>query len=517
MRPTKWFTHRKMKWMAYIGLMLMFTMLAAPLLAQTVAPTPPASTPSAAPAATAAPAAAGAATAAAAAATPASSAPATTAPNWATPAWLSHGDTAWQLTAATIVGMQSIPGLAILYGGVVKKKWAINSAFMVFYAFSAVLIVWLLWAYNMGFGPQWFPFIGHPGPTASMSDELVQASIPAASATAGFPMSAMVYFQFVFAAITVILFAGSLFGRMSFLAWVIFVPLWMTFSYTIGAFSLWGGGFLGQMGVIDYSGGYVIHLAAGVTGFTAAAIIGPRLPQDRENFRANNILMVLAGAGLVWLGWNGFNGGDPYSANADAGAAVLNTNVATAMALLVWMFLDYVKYGKPSVLGAVNGMVTGLVGITPGAGVVNGYGALAVGVVCATVPWFTMNILGKKLAIFKKVDDCLGVVHTHGFAGLFGGIMTGIFATKIGCAAFGLTNPGGLLAGNPKQLWLELVGAAFIIGLNVVVTAVLLYLIKLFIPLRMSDEKLRVGDAAVHGEEAYGLAEDDISEGAVTA
>ncbi len=502
MRPTKWFTPKKMKWMAGIGLLLMFTMFAAPLLAQTMPASMPASMPAAAAAATAA--------------APAASAPAAT--NWATPAWLSHGDTAWQLTAATIVGMQSIPGLAILYGGVVKKKWAINSAFMVFYAFAAVLIVWLLWAYNMGFGAQWFPFLGHPAPVASMADELNQAIIPAAAETAGFPMAAMVYFQFVFAAITVILFAGSLFGRMSFVAWMIFVPLWMTFSYTVGAFSLWGGGFLGQAGVIDYSGGYVIHLAAGVTGFVAAAIVGPRLPQDRQNFRANNILMVLAGAGLVWLGWNGFNGGDPYSANADAGAAVLNTNVATAMALLTWMFLDYIKYGKPSVLGAVNGMVTGLVGITPGAGVVNGYGALAVGLVCACVPWFTMNILGKKLAIFRKVDDCLGVVHTHGFAGLMGGIMTGIFATPIGCAAYATVRPGGgLLYGHPKQLLLELYGAGFIILLNIVVTAVLLFLIKLVVPLRMSDEKLRVGDAAVHGEEAYGLAEDDISEGAVTA
>ncbi|HTV48829.1 MAG TPA: ammonium transporter [Phycisphaerae bacterium] len=448
------------------------------------------------------------------------------------PTWLNNGDNAWQMIAATIVGIQSIPGLAILYGGVVKKKWAINSAFMVFYAFSSVLIAWLLWAYNMGFGPQWLAvagqgFVGQPISAAAMHSELTQACLPGAGhyadgsgfSYAAFPMASMVFFQFVFAAITVILIAGSLFGRMSFVAWMLFCPLWLTLSYTVGAFSLWGGGWLAQMGCIDYSGGYVIHLAAGVSAFVAAAILGPRLPADRSNFKPNNILMVLAGAGLLWLGWDGFNGGDPYTASPDAGAAVLNTNVATAAALLTWMFLDYFRYGKPSVLGAVNGMIAGLVGITPGAGVVNGYGALAVGLVGAIVPWTTMNILGKKLSIFTKVDDCLGVIHTHGFAGLTGGLLTGILATPLGCAAFNLVaepgatngNIGGALYGNPHQLLLQVYGAGFIIGWNLIITTVIMFGIKLFVPLRMSEEKLRLGDLAVHGEEAYGLADQDSS------
>ena len=196
-----------------------------------------------------------------------------------------------------------------------------------------------------------------------------------------FPMATLIFFQFVFAAITVIILAGSVLGRMNFTAWMIFCPVWMTLVYTVGAFSIWGGGWLASMGVADFSGGYVIHLAAGTSGFVAAAVVGPRLQQDRDHFPPNSLLITLVGAGILWLGWNGFNGGDPYFANADAGAAVLNTNTATAVALLVWTLLDKMAYGKPSVLGAVNGMIAGLVAITPGAGFVDGWGAIIIGVV----------------------------------------------------------------------------------------------------------------------------------------
>ncbi|MBU2804232.1 ammonium transporter [Acidithiobacillus ferridurans] len=417
-------------------------------------------------------------------------------------AWLNTGDNAWQLTAATVVGLQSVPGLVVLYAGIVKKKWAVNSAFMAFYAFAAVLIAWVLWAYNMGFGNQWFPFVGMPHSIISMQDELKQALIPASNTSAAFPMSTMVYFQFVFAAITLVIMAGAVLGRMSFKAWMIFVPLWLTFSYTVGAFSLWGGGFLSSLGVIDYSGGYVIHLSAGVAGFVAAAVIGPRLARDRENFQPNNVLLMLVGAGILWLGWNGFNGGDPYAASRDAGAAVLNTNIATAVSVIVWTIMDIFYFKKPSVIGAVQGMITGLVAITPAAGVVDGWGAIAIGITSGIIPWLSMNLLGKT-ALFRKVDDTLGVFHTHAVAGLLGGIMTGLLATKAGCAAFALSTPGGAIEGNWHQVWLQLVGAAFIIVLNIIVTYVLLKLISLIVPLRMTEEELLIGDDAVHGEEAY--------------
>ena len=370
-------------------------------------------------------------------------------------AWLNTGDNAWQLTAASLVGLQSVPGLVVLYAGIVKRKWAINSAFMAFYAFAAVLICWVSWAYKMGFGEQWgaAPFIGTPGPIISMDDELRQAILPTSGITANFPMSTMVYFQFVFAAITLVIMAGAFLGRMSFKAWMIFVPLWLTFSYTVGAFSLWGGGFLATMGVIDYSGGYVIHLSSGTAGFVGAYWIGPRLQRDRDDFRPNNTLLTLVGAGILWIGWNGFNGGDPYAASADAGAAVLNTNTATAMSLLTWTVLDLLYFKKPAVIGAVQGMITGLVAITPAAGVVAGWGAIIIGLVSGSVPWVSMNIVGKKVRLFELVDDTLGVFHTHCVAGFVGGMMVGLLATAEGCAAFAITNDGGAIEGNWKQVY----------------------------------------------------------------
>ncbi len=429
------------------------------------------------------------------------------------PQWLNEGDNAWQLAAATFVALQSIPGLVVLYGGVVKKKWAINSAFMSIYAFASVLVVWILWAYNMGFGPGWFPFLGTPMPALSAAFTSGQATVPEAASgmpPMAFPMATLVYFQFVFAAITVIILAGSVLGRMSFRAWVIFCPVWMTFVYTVGAFSLWGGGWLAAMGVADFSGGYVIHLAAATSGFVAAAMVGPRLQADRENFPPNSLLVTLVGAGILWLGWNGFNGGDPYFANADAGVAVLNTNTATAVALLVWVLLDKLAYGKPSVIGAVNGMIAGLVAITPGAGYFDGTGAIITGVVAGIIPWLSMNKF-QKTKLMMKVDDTLSVFSTHGVAGLTGGLLVGILANPdvLVYVGTGKEAPGvsitGWLYGNAPQLLLQAEGAAFIIAYNVIVTFIILKLISFITPLRMEDAILKVGDDAVHGETAYAI------------
>jgi ammonium transporter, Amt family len=429
------------------------------------------------------------------------------------PEWLNSGNNAWQLAASTFVGLQSIPGLVILYGGIVKKKWAINSAFMAMYAFAAVLLVWLLWAYNMGFGEQLFPFIGKPKPAAAAMFELSPAMVPEAASgmpELTFPMATLVYFQFVFAAITVVILAGSVLGRMSFKAWIIFVPAWMTLVYTVGAFSLWGGGWLASLGAVDFSGGYVIHLAAGTSGFVAAAVIGPRLQIDREHCPPNNLLSALAGAGILWIGWNGFNGGDPYFANANAGAAVLNTNVATATALLVWTLVDTLKYGKPSVVGAINGMIAGLVGITPAAGYVDGYGAIAIGVAAGIIPWFSMNIL-QKTRLMSRVDDTLSVFSTHGVAGLTGGLLTGVLANPDMLLYIGTDKdaPGvsttGWLYGNFHQFVLQVEAALFIIVLNAVATYVILKIISRFVSLRMDESTLQLGDKAVHGEDAYAM------------
>src|SRR6202021_1406325 len=432
----------------------------------------------------------------------------------ASPQWLDTGDNAWQLAAATFVGLQSIPGLTVLYGGIVKKKWAINSAFMSIYAFASVLVVWVLFDYNMAFGPQLFPFLGTPGLATSATFTTGQAIVPAAASgmpALTFPMATLIFFQFVFAAITVIILAGSVLGRMNFTAWMIFCPVWVTLVYTVGAFSIWGGGWLAGLGVADFSGGYVIHLAAGTSGFVAAAVVGPRLQADRDNFPPNSILVTLIGAGILWLGWNGFNGGDPYFANHDAGAAVLNTNTATAVGLLVWTLMDKMAYGKPSIIGAVNGMIAGLVAITPAAGFVNGWGAIIIGIVAGIIPWLSMNKF-QKTGFMMRVDDTLGVFSTHGIAGLCGGLLVGILANPdmleyIGTdkEAPGVSVTGFLYGDTGNQLLLQLEGAAFIIIYNAIATFIILKVISIFVPLRMSDAQLAVGDDAVHGETAYAI------------
>jgi ammonium transporter len=290
------------------------------------------------------------------------------------PSWLNAGDNSWQLVAATLVGLMSIPALAVLYAGLVQRKWAVNAMMMVFSAFCLTLIVWVLYAFKMGFGEPWIStFIGKPGTVLGHAAEQAQANIPLLNGFIPkfrFPQASLVYFQFVFAAITPILLLGSVLGRINFKVWLLFVPLWITFAYTVNAFLIWGGGWWGAHGTLDYSGGYVIHLAAGVSGFVAAAMVGPRLRRDRESGAPSNLPFVAVGAGLLWLGWNGFNGGDPYNAGADASSAVLNTNVATAVAFLVWVGCDYLTKRKPSLIGSVNGMIVGLVAITPAAGFV---------------------------------------------------------------------------------------------------------------------------------------------------
>jgi Amt family ammonium transporter len=264
------------------------------------------------------------------------------------------------------------------------------------------------------------------------------------------------------------------------------------------------------MGVADFSGGYVIHLAAACSGFTAAAMVGPRLQQDREHFPPNSLLVTLIGAGILWLGWNGFNGGDPYFANADAGAAVLNTNTATAIALLVWTLLDKMAYGKPSIIGAVNGMIAGLVAITPAAGYVTGWGAMIIGVCAGIIPWMSMNWL-QKTRFMMKVDDTLSVFSTHGVAGLMGGLLTGVLASPDMLEYIGTDKdaPGvsitGLMYGNPQQVLLQFYGAAFIIVYNVIATFIILKVISFITPLRMDEATLMVGDDAIHGETAYAI------------
>jgi Amt family ammonium transporter len=463
------------------------------------------------------------------------------------PPWLNTGDNTWQLVAATLVGLMSLPGLAVLYASIVQKKWSVNVLLMTFTGFSIVLIVWVLWAYKMGFGDsfgggvatvngaitslhpnatgltKFFEnLVGKPGPIVSHFGEQNQAVSGANSVIPfHFPEASLAYFQFVFAAITPLLFLGSILGRLKFKAWCLLVPLWITFVYAFDAFLLWGGGYFAQEGAVDYSGGYVIHMSAGVSGFVAAWVLGPRLLRDREHALPNNLVMAAVGAGILWLGWNGFNGGDPYYAGVDAAAAVLNTNIATAAGVLTWVGMDAVlsKQKKPTFLGAVNGMICGLVGITPCAGWVDGYGAILVGVICSGVVWFAWTYL-PNVRPFSKVDDALGVIYTHGIAGFLGGMLVG-FLGDPGMTEYGCSGPralytattksctpfsvGGLFyTGSWHQVWEQFRAAVWVILWSAVVTYLIMQLVKVVCRgLRYDPEVLEVGDVAIHDEEAF--------------
>jgi Amt family ammonium transporter len=396
----------------------------------------------------------------------------------------------------------------VLYGGVMQKRWSVNSMMLAFIAFALVLVIWVLYAYKMGFGSPipiggeksfFHNFLGKPGSVLDHAALQGQGKIPllGSAGVMDFPQSSLVYFQLVFAAITPILMLGSILGRVNFKAWIPFVVLWISGIYTVNAFLIWGGGWFAQHGAVDFSGGYVIHLSAGVSGFVAAAVIGPRLARDREIDAPNNLAMVAVGAGLLWLGWNGFNGGDPYNAGADASAAVLNTNLATAVAFLVWVMWDFITGRKPSLIGSVNGMIVGLVAITPAAGFVNGWGAIIIGVVASSLVYVAYNYLAL-VRPFRNVDDTLGVVYTHGFAGVIGGLMVGILADSHMNVV-----PGFSVTGSAHLLKWQAYTALWVICFCAVGTFVLLKLVGLFIPLRMSEADMEMGDLAVHGHEVY--------------
>ncbi|PON73835.1 Ammonium transporter [Parasponia andersonii] len=340
-------------------------------------------------------------------------------PDEASPAWMNKADNTWQLTAATLVGLQSIPGLVILYGSMVKKKWAVNSAFMAFYAFAAVLVCWVGWGFRMSFGGKLVVFLGKPAVALDEKFLLGQAFLGL------FPTATMVFFQGVFAGITLILVA------------VLWCP----------------DGWLAKLGVIDYSGGFVVHLSAGVAGFTAAFWVGPRTEKDRERFAPpNNIILMLAGAGLLWM-----------------------------------------------------------------AGVVQGWAAIIMGIVSGSVPWYTMMVLHDKVKILRHVDDPMAVFHTHAVAGTLGGILTGLFAVPKLCRIFYMVLDWekyigllyGLQSGRTsagfRQIGLQLGGVLFVIGWNVVVTSSICLLIRLIVPLRLDHDELQIGYGAVHGEEAFAL------------
>ena len=426
-------------------------------------------------------------------------------PSAAVPSWLDTGSNAWMMTAATLVGLQTLPGLAIFYGGLTKKKYVVNTLLMIFYAYTSVLVIWMLAGYNFGFGAATvsvgkYAIFGKIAPAFNGIFQGSQSIIGPGAVALNLPTSTIIFFQFVFAAITPALFVGGIIERMNFKAWMIFVPAWSLLVYSPLAFWLFAGGWLAQLGAVDFSGGYVIHLSAGITALAAALAVGPRMLSERR-LKPNNLSLVLVGAGILWLGWNGFNGGDPYGSTIDASIAILNTEFAAAASVMAWMLMDMSFIKKPTLVGATTACITGLVAITPAAGYVDGWGAMIIGVAAGTIPWITLNKLSPRM----KVDDTLGVFPAHGIAGIVGGLLTGVLADPV---VTQYVDPGltGALYGNWYQLGIQAFAAAVVIIYVFVVSFVLLKVIGVFVPLQESEEKLKVGDEAIHGEVAYDFA-----------
>ena len=399
------------------------------------------------------------------------------------------GDTAWILACSALVLLMT-PGLAFFYGGLVRRK---NSTATIMYSFMAmglVGVVWVLWGYSLAFGPdvgglglignlEWFGLRGvsatEPGPYA-----------------ATIPHQAFMIFQAMFAIITPALITGAFAERMKFSAYAIFIVLWVTIVYAPLAHWVWGGGWLGSLGVLDFAGGTVVHINSGIAALAAALIIGRRMGFGTEPMPAHNIPMVVLGAGLLWFGWFGFNAGSALAADGIATNAFVVTNVATAASVIAWVAMSWIFGARPSVVGAASGAVAGLVAITPAAGFVGSMPALIIGAGAGVICFGAIELLRK-----LKVDDALAVWGVHGVGGTWGALATGLFV-GIGFGALA----DGVSRG--EQILLQLIGIGASWGWSFVMTAVILVAIKYTIGLRVSEEEEALGlDATQHGEITY--------------
>ena len=413
---------------------------------------------------------------------------------------IDSGDTAWMLTSSALVLLMTIPGLALFYGGMVRKKNVLATLAQSFGATCIITVLWMIIGYSIAFttnpnaGIQRFIgsfdqlFLGSMG---------LNATNPLAPTI---PESVYMFFQMTFAIITPALIAGSLADRMKFSAFMWFMALWLLFVYCPIAHWVWGGGWLGTMGALDYAGGTVVHLNAGTAGLVACLVLGRRVGYGTENMAPHNLVLSVIGASLLWVGWFGFNAGSAVTANVNAGMAAAATQIATAAAALGWMFAEWIVAKKPSVLGMISGAVAGLVAITPASGFVNPMGALIIGITVGVICYIS-SVWVKKLLGYDDALDAWGV---HGVGGAWGAIMTGAFASKAINAA-GAPNGGWLIDGNLGQMWIQLIDVASVFVYCGIGTFIILKVIELVIGLRVSKEIEVEGlDINLHGETVHG-------------
>jgi Amt family ammonium transporter len=404
---------------------------------------------------------------------------------------LDTGDTAWMLTATALVLMMTVPGLALFYGGMVRKKNVLATVMQSFAVTCLVSVLWMVLTYSLSF-TSGSTIIG--GLSRLFLKGMALDSVNELAKT--IPESVFMTFQMTFAIITPALIAGAFAERMKFSAMMWFMGLWAIFVYAPIAHWVWGGGFLGDWGVLDYAGGTVVHINAGVAGLVCALVMGKRKGFGMENMAPHNLVYSVIGASLLWVGWFGFNAGSAVAASTNAGMAMAVTQIATAAAALSWMFAEWIARGKPSVLGIVSGAVAGLVAITPASGFVNPVGGLVIGIVAGVICFWGATSLKKAMGY----DDSLDAFGVHGLGGFTGAILTGVFAIE----AIGGEGKKGLIDGNAGQILTQLWGTLVTIAWCAIATFVILKIVDAMIGLRVTTEEEVEGlDINLHGETVH--------------
>ncbi|MGK5092966.1 ammonium transporter [Deltaproteobacteria bacterium TL4] len=404
---------------------------------------------------------------------------------------LDTGNTAWILTSTALVLFMTIPGLSLFYGGLVKTKNVLSMLMQCFALTCLISILWLLYAYSLAFseGNNWIGGLGN----------VFLAGITEGSLSGSIPESVFSMFQLTFAIITPALIIGSFAERVKFSAVLLFSALWLTLVYTPIAHWVWGGGWLSKLGVLDFAGGIVVHITAGVASLVAALVIGARQGFPKKPFLPHNMTMTVTGAGMLWVGWFGFNAGSALAADGNAGMAMLVTHISASAGAFTWMCIEWFKFGKPTALGIVTGMVAGLGTITPASGYVGPGGALIIGISAGFVCFNATTFLKQKL----HLDDSLDVFPVHGVGGIMGTLLTGIFSsTELGVFSGQGFAVGVMSMG--RQLGVQGIAVISVVSYTAVVSFVILKLVNVLVGLRVTKDEENEGlDIAIHEERGY--------------
>ncbi len=402
---------------------------------------------------------------------------------------IDSGDTAWIITASVLVLFMTIPGLSLFYAGLVRAKNVLSIMMQNLAVVALITVLWIIYGYSVSFG-------GSAGPVIGGFDKIFLNNVEVGSAVGNIPETAFIFFQLTFAIITPALIIGAFAERMKFSAFLWFIGLWSTFVYLPVAHSVWGpGGWMGELGVLDFAGGSVVHINAGIAGLVAAIVLGKRRGYPTVRMPANSVVLTMVGAAMLWVGWFGFNAGSGLAADGIAGMAAVVTQIATATATLTWMFIEWIRQGKPSGVGIATGAVAGLVAITPASGYVGPVGALAIGLAAGAICYWAVYSIKSRFGY----DDALDVFGVHGVGGFVGAIMTGAFASVA------LGGSGSDLEIG-QQLGIQAIGAFATLIYSGVLTFVILKIVDVIVGLRVSDHEETEGlDLSLHGEEGFKL------------